>query len=219
MPVYIRWHVADKLPNVASEFYGAGLPGQENDVNDISRSVCVYCASSNGVDPAHMKVARHLGEMLAKKGCTVIYGGSRMGTMGALAEGALGSGGRVIGIMPGFLDRLEIAHGALSELRVVEDMRTRKHAMMASSSAVIGLPGGAGTLEELLEAITLRKLGVHAHPIILVNTNHFYEPLLELFAGTEREGFFPTPSRYFYVVDTPEEAIRRLEQEKFESEQ
>ena len=179
----------------------------------LSRSVCVYCGSSPGSDPEHLRVASRLGELLAESNRTVVYGGSRMGPMGALAEGALSRGGRVVGIMPGFLKRLEIAHASLSELRIVEDMRARKHAMLTSSAAVMALPGGVGTFEELLEAITLKKLGVHAHPIILVNTRQFYAPLLGLFETAEREGFFANSASLYALVDTPNEAVRVLERE------
>jgi len=179
----------------------------------LSRSVCVYCGSSSGSDPEHLRVARRLGELLAESSRTVVYGGSRMGTMGALAEGALSRAGRVVGIMPGFLTRLEIAHRSLSELRVVEDMRARKHAMLTSSAAVIALPGGVGTFEELLEALTLKKLGVHQHPIILVNTRHYYAPLLALFETAEREGFWGGSASLYSLVDTPEDAIQVLDRE------
>jgi hypothetical protein len=119
----------------------------------------------------------------------------------------------VVGIMPGFLTRLEIAHRSLSELRVVEDMRARKHAMLTSSAAVIALPGGVGTFEELLEALTLKKLGVHQHPIILVNTRHYYAPLLALFETAEREGFWGGSASLYSLVDTPEDAIQVLDRE------
>jgi len=177
----------------------------------LSRSVCVYCGSSAGSDEEHMRVARRLGELLAESSRTVIYGGSRMGTMGALAEGALSRRGHVVGIMPGFLQRLEIAHRSLTELRVVDDMRSRKHAMLTSSQAVVALPGGVGTFEELLEALTLKKLGAHAHPIIIVNTRQYYAPLLSLFVTAEREGFFAREASLYSVVETPEEALDMLD--------
>ncbi len=176
-------------------------------MSNLLQPVCVYCASSTGADPVHMEVARRLGELLADHRYPVVYGGSRMGTMGALAEGALSRAGHVLGILPGFLERLEIAHESLSELRLVEDMRARKHAMLNNSSAVIALPGGCGTFEELLEAITLRKLGVHSHPIVIVNTHGFYDAFLALMASAEQEGFLSPGLGLYIVVDTPEAAV------------
>jgi len=120
-----------------------------------ARAVCVYCASSSRCDPEYHAAARELGTCLAADGRTIVYGGSRIGSMGALADGALAAGGRVIGVLPRFLKDLEVSHGGLSELHVVEDMRARKHLMLSRSEAVVALPGGCGTFEELLEAITL----------------------------------------------------------------
>jgi uncharacterized protein (TIGR00730 family) len=136
-----------------------------------------------------------------------------MGVMGALADAALAAGGQVIGIMPEFLRQLEIVHGGLSEFHVVEDMRIRKHLMLARSSAVIALPGGCGTFEELMEAITLRKLGLHSHPIYIVNIAGYYDPLLQLFEGAERSGLFNRASEYFSVVETVEQAVAALQRE------
>ncbi len=181
-------------------------------MSELLRSVCVYCASSAGVDPEHLRVARCLGERLAQRGFAVVYGGSRMGTMGALAAGALSCGGRVVGILPDFLRRLEIAHESLSELRVVDNMRTRKLAMLASSIAVVALPGGTGTFEELLEAITLRKLGLHRHPIVIVNTKGFYTPLLALLETAVGEGFLSIKEPLWMVVETPEAAVDAIEE-------
>ena len=178
-----------------------------------SRAVCVYCASADGVDPVYREAGRTLGTLLARAGWTVIYGGSRMGVMGALADGALAAGGQVVGIMPEFLRKLEIEHEELSEFHVVEDMRIRKHRMLAQSSAVVALPGGCGTFEELMEAITLRKLGVHSHPIYIINTEGYYDPLLALFEGAEKAGFFARSSKYFSVVATAAEAVAALQQE------
>jgi uncharacterized protein (TIGR00730 family) len=172
-----------------------------------SRSVCVYCASSNGVHTEYVDVAKRLGLLLAANGYGLIYGGSRMGAMGAVADGALSKGGYVIGVMPDFLQRLELAHQFLSEFHVVEDMRARKHQMLAGSRAVIALAGGCGTFEELLEAVTLKKLGVHRHPIIIVNTRNYYAPLLAQFEAAASEGFLVLKERLWDVVQTPEEAV------------
>ncbi len=149
----------------------------------------MYCASSVAADAEYRVAAGELGRLLAEDGCTIVYGGSRSGSMGALAAGALAAGGRVIGILPGFLRDLEIAHDGLTELHVVEDMRTRKHLMLSRADAVVALPGGCGTLEELLEAITLKRLGVYAGPIVLVNTRGYFDGLEAVFAAAVRERF------------------------------
>lgn len=155
----------------------------------LERAVCVYCASSSLCDPDYHASARRLGELLALDGRPVVYGGSRVGSMGALAAGALSHGGRVIGILPQFLKDMELSHDGLTELHVVEDMRTRKHLMLSRAEAVVALPGGCGTFEELLEVITLKRLGIFLGPIVVVNTRNFYAPLFELFASAVRERF------------------------------
>ena len=144
------------------------------------RRVCVYCASSEISDAVYLDAARRLGEILAENSITVVYGGGAVGSMGRLAEGALSRGGRVIGVIPRFMQELEWDHKGISELQIVENMRERKHLMLTDSDAAIALPGGSGTLEELLEAISLKRLGIYLNPIVIVNTRGFYDPLLEL---------------------------------------
>ena len=177
----------------------------------MERAVCVYCASSGSCDPAYHAVARRLGELLADDGRTIIYGGSRIGSMGALADGALARGGRVVGILPRFLRDLEVSHDGLTELHIVEDMRTRKHEMLSRSAAVVALPGGCGTLEELLEAITLKRLGVFLGPLVIVNTREYFAPLLALLASAVRERFMDARHLSMWqVVTTPEEVVEAL---------
>jgi uncharacterized protein (TIGR00730 family) len=177
----------------------------------LARAVCVYCASSNSCDPEYHALARRLGELLAADGRPVVYGGSRVGSMGAVADGALQRGGRVIGVLPKFLKEMEISHDGLTELHVVEDMRTRKHLMLSQAEAVVALPGGCGTFEELLEAMTLKRLGIFLGPIIIVNTRGFYEPLLALFESAIRERFMDERHRGIWqVVDTPEAVLDAL---------
>lgn len=144
------------------------------------RKVCVYCASSELSDAVYLDSARRLGEIFGENGITVVYGGGAVGSMGRLAEGALSKKGRVIGIIPRFMQELEWDHKGLTELQVVENMRERKHLMLTGSDAAVALPGGSGTLEELLEAISLKRLGIYVNPIVMVNTRGFYDPLLEL---------------------------------------
>ncbi|HYB33999.1 MAG TPA: TIGR00730 family Rossman fold protein [Steroidobacteraceae bacterium] len=172
----------------------------------IERAVCVYCASSRIAHPEYRSAARRLGEVLAEQGVQIVYGGGAMGSMGALADGALGKGGRVIGILPRFMAELEWGHKGLSDLQLVEDLRTRKHMMLTMSQAAIALPGGSGTLEELLEAITLKRLGLYLNPIVLVNTRGFFAPLLELLAHAVEERFMdPRHLLMWQVVATPDE--------------
>lgn len=178
----------------------------------LARSVCVYCASSSAAHPEFREVAFRLGETLARHGIAVVYGGGGKGSMGALADGALSRGGRVVGILPRFMADLEWGHRGISELKLVEDMRTRKHLMLTSAEAAIALPGGCGTLEELLEAITLKRLGLYLGPILLVNTRGYFDPLLELLARAVDERFMDTRHLHMWqVVHTPEEIPEALE--------
>ena len=175
------------------------------------RAVCVYCASSSRLNPEFYEDASRLGRLLAQDGRTIVYGGGRYGSMGALAEGALSVGGHVIGVMPRFLQDLEVAHERLTELHIVEDMRSRKHQMMMRSRAVVALPGGCGTLEELLEAITLKRLGVFSGPIVMINTRHYFDPLLRLLESAVEERFLEERHLALWqCVATPDEVIPLL---------
>jgi uncharacterized protein (TIGR00730 family) len=175
------------------------------------RAVCVYCASSRVAHPDYRAAAYRLGTVLAAGGFAIVYGGGAAGSMGALADGALSRGGRVIGILPRFMDELEWGHKGLSELQLVEDMRTRKHLMLARSQAAVALPGGCGTLEELLEAITLKRLGLYLNPIVLVNTRGFFDPLLTQLAQAVEERFMDERHlRMWSVVAFPDEVPQAL---------
>ena len=169
-------------------------------------SVCVYCASSTSAPPAYREAAFRLGTVLADAGFTVVYGGGTFGSMGALAAGVLSRGGRIVGVIPRFMAELEWAHDRLSELHLVDDVRTRKHEMLSRSRAVVALPGGSGTLEELLEVISLKRLGVYLDPIVLVNTRGFFDPLLAILRGAVAERFMdPRHLAMWQVVAEPEE--------------
>jgi len=177
------------------------------------RSVCVYCASSFACDPHFHDVARQLGGLLAAAGWSVVYGGGRSGSMGALAEGALAAGGRVIGVIPRFMVDLEWGNNDVSELHVVEDMRARKHEMLTRSNAVIALPGGTGTFEELFEAMTLKRLGLFLGPIVLVNTRGYYDPLLaQMAAAIDGRFMDERHASLWLVVADPEAALAALEE-------
>lgn len=170
--------------------------------------ICVYCASSQECDPHYHQVAFQLGAMLAEAGCTVVYGGGSAGSMGAVANGALSQGGKVIGIIPRFMADLEWGHPGLTELQLVGDMRERKHRLLTDSDAVIALPGGCGTLEELFEAITLKRLGLYFNPIILLNTRGFYAPLQAFMQSVIDERFMNEEHLSMWsLVDEPDQVL------------
>ncbi|HXA51554.1 MAG TPA: TIGR00730 family Rossman fold protein, partial [Candidatus Acidoferrum sp.] len=135
------------------------------------RTVCVYCSSSDRTPPVYLEAAAHLGRALAEAGIGIVYGGSSLGSMGRMATAALEAGGKVTGILPRFMDELEWGNRALTELRIVDDMHERKRLMLELSDAVIALPGGCGTLEELFEAIAWKRLGLYFGPVVMVNVN------------------------------------------------
>ncbi len=172
------------------------------------KKVCVFCASSRQAEPIYRDVARELGLLLAKQSMTVIYGGGAVGSMGALADGALAAGGQVIGVMPQFMVDLEWAHPGLTELIIVENMRERKRQMLESADAVIALPGGSGTLEELFEAITMKRLGLFLGPIVLINTLGFYNHLSQLMQHAVNEKFMdPRHLSMWTIVDEVSEVM------------
>jgi uncharacterized protein (TIGR00730 family) len=176
------------------------------------QAVCVYCASSRESHPQYREEAFVLGSVLAESGLDVVYGGGARGSMGALADGALSKGGRVIGVLPRFMADLEWGHKGLTQLELVEDMRVRKHAMLARSQGAIALPGGSGTLEELLEALTLKRLGLYLNPIVLVNTRGFFDPLLQLLSNAITERFMDERHATMWeVVASPLEVPAALE--------
>ena len=176
------------------------------------QSVTVYCASSRQTDPAYHDAAGRVGAHLARNGVTVIYGGGAVGSMGALASGAIAEGGRVVGVLPRFMADLEWGHAGISEMRLVEDMHARKHMMLTSGDAAVALPGGSGTLEELLEAITWKRLGLYTGPIAILNLGGFYDPLLSMLDRCVRERFMDERHAAMWVaVSEPEEILPALQ--------
>jgi uncharacterized protein (TIGR00730 family) len=172
------------------------------------RRVCVYCASSTEAHPDHYAAARTLGRLLAEEGITIVYGGGSVGSMGILADAALAAGGRLIGILPKFMNDLEWGHKSLTELRLVDDMHHRKRMMIEESDAVVALPGGSGTFEELLEAITWKRLGLYVGPIVIVNVRGFYNPLRALLDRAVEERFMDERHRQMWTfVDRPEDVL------------
>lgn len=152
-------------------------------------SICVYCGSSNRVAPAFLEAAGRLGGMLARHDIAVIYGGGRLGLMGRLADGALAAGGQVVGIIPRHLYRIEVRHDEISELHVVETMHERKAEMFRRADAFCVLPGGIGTLDEMVEILTWRQLRLHDMPIVVVNQDGYFEPFRALLQHFVTAGF------------------------------
>ena len=165
-------------------------------------SICVYCGSSNRVDPAHLAAARDFGRTLAEGGVRLIFGGGRVGLMGAMADGALAAGGRTTGIIPSFLRDREVGHDALETLEIVDAMHPRKARMVELADGFCVLPGGLGTLDETFEVVTWKQLGLHDKPIVLVNLGGFWQPLLDLIAHQADSGYIRQPlERLVIVVD------------------
>jgi len=168
--------------------------------------ICIYCGSSRQCDPAYLRAAACLGRELARYGATIVYGGGAVGSMGALADSALAEGGKVVGIIPGFMNQLEWGHKGITELRIVSDMHERKRLMLQDAHAVVALPGGSGTFDELLEAISLKRLAVFLGPIVLLNTQSYFDHLLLALERSVSERFMdPRHKSMWSVVKEPEE--------------
>jgi hypothetical protein len=175
-------------------------------------AVCVFCGSSPGVDARYVDTARELGRLLARRGVTLVYGGARVGVMGAAADAALDDGGRVVGVIPRPLWSREVGHTGLSELLVVESMHERKALMSDRADAFVALPGGAGTLEELFEVWTWAQLGIHTKPVAVLNVGGFYDPLLALADHLVAQGFVRPAHRAMLLDDDdPARLLARLE--------
>lgn len=169
--------------------------------------VCVFCASSRQVHSEYFDAANRLGKQLAKHDVTIIYGGGGAGLMGEVANSALARGGKVIGILPRFMSDLEWGHAGLTELNLVDDMRERKQMMIENVDAVVALPGGCGTLEELLEVITLKRLGIFLKPIILVNVRGFFNPQIEMLNRCINENFMREKHKSIWSVASKAEDV------------
>ncbi|MBD0415813.1 LOG family protein [Oryzicola mucosus] len=159
------------------------------------RSICVYCGSSPGKDEIYLKAGQQLGRSLAQANVRLVYGGGTKGIMGAVAEGALRAGGKVTGIIPRFLmnkEATETALARLDELVITENMHERKHIMFEKSDAFVALPGGIGTVEEIVEIMTWAQLGHHRKPIVFANIAGFWDPMLTLIDHMKQEGFVHT---------------------------
>lgn len=153
------------------------------------KGVVVFCGSSEGTDLVFIEDAYALGKNLAEQKIDLVYGGAKIGVMGKVAQGALDAGGKVIGIIPEFLKRKEVFHEGLSELIVTQNMHERKLKMHELSEGILMLPGGFGTLEEFFEMLTWSQLGLHPYPIAILNTNGFYDELLQMLSKMVDKGF------------------------------
>jgi uncharacterized protein (TIGR00730 family) len=179
-------------------------------VNEL-RSVTVYCGSNPGADPAFADKTRELAHLLAGSDIRIVYGGARAGLMGVLADTAMDAGGEVVGVMPQALIDREIAHRGLSDLRVVRSMHERKALMAELGDAFIALPGGIGTLEELIEVYTWSQLGMHRKPIGVLNVNGYYDSLAAFLDDAVRERFLPAQHREALVFEPdPERLLARM---------
>jgi uncharacterized protein (TIGR00730 family) len=186
-----------------------------NDMQTSSglRSLCVYCGSGVGVDPAFAEAAREFGRILATSRIGLVYGGGSLGLMGEIARSVLAHGGHVTGVIPGFLSEREQMLIEAQELIVVEDMHQRKQLMFTKSDAFVALPGGLGTLEEFVEQLTWSQLGRHAKPIVLVNIDGFWDPLLVLFQKMSGERFIREGLELnLLVVDRVEDIVPAIDQ-------
>jgi hypothetical protein len=161
---------------------------------------CVFCGSSPGNDPRFVEYAAALGRALAQAGHELVYGGGRTGLMGAVADGAIAEGGRVIGIIPRQLEEREVAHRGISDLRIVPSMHERKALMAELSDGFIALPGGFGTFEEYCEAVTWVQLGIQRKPCLLANLDGYYDPLVALFDRGRDAGFISPANREIVQV-------------------
>ncbi|HEY6167353.1 MAG TPA: TIGR00730 family Rossman fold protein [Verrucomicrobiae bacterium] len=172
------------------------------------KAICVYSSSSNAVAPKYFAAAEEFGRLLAQRGIVLVYGGGNVGLMGAVARAVHQHGGRVIGVIPQFMRKKEIAYEAADELIVTKDLRERKAIMEARADAFVALPGGFGTLEEILEVLTLRQLQTHQKPIAFLNVDGFFNPLLELFEQLYAHNFTKAEYRHFYhVAERPAQVL------------
>ena len=174
--------------------------------------ICVYCGSRPGNDPDFLAAAESFGRLLADRGLGLVYGGGDVGLMGAAADGALDEGGEVFGVIPEALFEREVAHEGLTELAVVDSMHTRKRRMAELADGFVALPGGFGTLEELVEMLTWAQLGFHTDPRGLLNVAGYYDGLVSFFDAQVDAGFVePAHRRLLTVTDDPAELLARFE--------
>ena len=175
------------------------------------KKVCVYCASSDKIDPKYFEATEKLARALVKNNTTVVYGGGAKGLMGKLADTVLEAKGRIVGIMPHFMKEVEFHHKDVNEFIFTADMHERKKQFMVGVDALITLPGGCGTFEELMEAITLKRLGIFTKPIVILNQDGYYDKLLDMMDHAVEEGFMAEKHRDIWTVfEDPEKVIEAI---------
>ena len=188
--------------------------GKQSSKPQPKRSICVYCGSGNGKSPAYREAAATLGTAIADAGYGLVYGGGSLGLMGTVAKSTLDAGGYVAGIIPSFLSDREKMLEDVDELTVTEDMHQRKMLMFEKSDAFVALPGGIGTLEELVEQLTWAQLGQHTKPIVVANITGYWDPFLALLDEMRAEAFIREKLQVdFTIADTAEEIVPRVEAE------
>ncbi|TGK89425.1 TIGR00730 family Rossman fold protein [Leptospira bourretii] len=176
------------------------------------KNIAVYCGSAPGFDPKFMTAAYELGESLATQNIGLVYGGASVGLMGAVANGCLSKNGSVTGVLPTFLKKKEIEHGGLGKLILVDTMHERKRVMFDLSDAFIVLPGGFGTMEEFFEIITWSQLGLHRKPVVLLNWNGFYNPLIQMFQTMVESGFLKKENmNLVLILDKTKDLLSHLQ--------
>lgn len=174
-------------------------------------NICVFCGSATGQNPVYASAAQLFGKLLVDHGHSLVYGGGNIGLMGLTADAVLENHGKVIGVIPSFLAEREVAHQGLSQLEVVSTMHQRKMRMAELANAFVALPGGWGTLEELAEILTWKQLGLIQQPIILLNTSHFFDPLLNQMRLMEKEGFLRSENlAQLFIAQSPEEVFSMI---------
>src|SRR5215472_5744199 len=176
--------------------------------NDSGKSIAVFCAASEGARAVYCETAKELGRTLAARGIGLIYGGAKIGLMGAVADATLTAGGRVVGVIPHVLVDKEIAHDGLSELHVVDTMHTRKRLIGEKADAFLAMPGGFGTFEELFEVLAWQTLKLHAKPVVLLNVAGFYDSMLAFLDICEAEGMLRGNRHRLLVASTVEDALQ-----------
>lgn len=183
---------------------------QNSNPTDLKR-ITVYASSSNALAASYYDAAKRLGGVLGHAGMDVVYGGGGVGLMRAMADEAMARGARVHGVIPGFLNTVEHGHQGLSSLKVVNDMRERKHLMLENSDAVVSLPGGSGTFEEVFEVLTLKRLGQFLGPIVFVNTNGYYDGMVRFLEHSISERFMSDMHLSMWsVVNQPEDVMEAM---------
>ncbi len=183
-------------------------------MNSRPFSVCIYCGSRTGDDPAFERAAREVGREIGRRGWQMVYGGGKVGLMGMTAQAALENGGRVVGVIPRILVEREVQHRGLDELHVVDTMHQRKQMMAERSDAFLALPGGIGTLEELFEVWTWRQIGYHDQPVGLLNVSGYYDALLGFLDHAVAAGFLAGPQRQALHAGTDAAAVLQTLQEQ-----